>query len=283
MIEPPAAAFPAASEATDAVDVAAPETGLVPAPALRLVVGDQRRDRAPGSGQDPDRCPDHGRPEHVHRPAHDTQDRLERRSLAFYIVGDVGVFVPVTNHLDDLWNGEDADKGGDDRDSAEQLGNTEGVPGHRAGRADPHRTYEHADPATGDPLEQRVTGDAPDHGDREDPDPEELRRSEGQCDVCQGAGEEQEGESPDDGADQRAETGCDQRGLAPSLLRHREAVQRRRHCQGCTGGIHQVSGHRVREHRRDIQGSQHREALSRLQREGERQHQRRAHGRGEPG
>ena len=114
---------------------------------------------------------------------------------------DAVVLSPLGEHGQDLRDGKQADQCGDDVDAAaERVMEDETLNALHVVIAD--RRQPHADAAGKQPLDDGVGIQRTDHGNAEDGQPEQVRRSEGQRPLGEDRGQENQQEHAEQAADE---------------------------------------------------------------------------------
>ena len=162
-------------------------------------------------------------------------------------------------------------------------GNVEGEAQGAGHRVHPHHAEAEAERERDDRLERRAAAEGDEGSEGEEVDREVFRRPEAEREGGDGAREK----GDDDDADERAEAGGDegvgQRLARPALPRHRIAVEGCGDRGGLARDVEEDGGGGAAEQRAPVQAGQQDDGRDRVHREGERQQQRHAVRRAEPG
>ena len=159
--------------------------------------------------------------------------------------------VVLAQHVDDLGQGEGAERDDDQRHAVRQVERVEGeaVFGRRLRRAD--GADQEAEGAGGEALHDVRAGQHADEGQREDDQHELLAEADREQDRPRGHEREGQHERAEQAADQRGGEGGAERARAFAALRHRKAVEHGRRGAGAARHADQHGAERVggRRHR----------------------------------
>src|SRR5207247_131042 len=127
---------------------------------------------------------------------------------------------PRERHLDQLRNGVEADRDGDEPDPVPEEELTEGVALDAGYRIESDRGQPEAEPSGQQPLHERLAAQRGDEGDAEQGQHEELRRAEGEHERPHDGNREPEDQGAEHRADERAHHRGAEGPAGPAVLRH---------------------------------------------------------------